>query len=158
MFLIYKPEGFSEETRYEFRPKRLPSSEAAQFQKLYRRLSGNQRALWTEIKEIACPSGDPTAKRLMLWYCKRQIHPTIKLEDVDPIDEDIEIELDLPENKALRVQLVEARDVDEDMRAMMLEQIDRDIVLLEGDEEEGKASASMSMPSSTEPSTNTTEI
>lgn len=150
MQLVHKPEGASEAKTYVFRPGRLRSGQASILLTHYRKLSSNPSATWEEFRSIACPSGDPAAKRLMLWHCMLAEHPHTKLVDVDPFDDELTVELDRAELTALRDQLAVAKGVDEGTREMYIEQIDARIENLDDGGDGGKAS-------SIEPSTTTSE-
>ena len=127
MFVIYQPEGQQEPTRYEFRPGRIRSGDASTLLRHYKRLSGNLQATWEGFKAIACPSGDPEAKRIMLWHCQRADHAKLRIDDVDPFDDEVSIELNREELLDLRAQIVAARGMGEDQKEVILDRIDMDI-------------------------------
>lgn len=131
MFLIYKPEGAEEPTRYEFLPGKIRTDFATTLLKEYRRLMGSPQATWTEFKTLACASGDPAAMRLMLWWCQRAAHPALKFVDVPiPYDEEIEVELGLPELVSFRKMIADAPRDDDGLRDVYLAQIDAQIAAL----------------------------
>lgn len=131
MFLVYKLGGDAEPTRYEFRPGRIRSGDASTILRHYRRLSGNLQATWEGFKGLACPAGDPEAKRIMLWFCQRADHPKLRLDDVDPFDDEVDVELDRNEMLALRAQISVAKGIGEDQRELILDRIDADIAAMD---------------------------
>lgn len=131
MFVVYQPEGAAEPTRYEFRPGRIRSGDASTILRHYRRLSGNQQATWEGFKGLACPAGDPEAKRLMLWFCQRADHPKLRIDDVDPFDDEVSVESDRTELEALRLMVLASKGMGEGQRELMLDRIDLDLAALD---------------------------
>lgn len=165
MIVVYRPDGQDEATRYEFRPGRIRSGDASTILRHYKRLSGNPQATWEGFKGVACPSGDPEAKRLMLWFCQRPDHPKLRIDDVDPMDDEVEIELDRGELLDLRAQILVAKGMGEGQRELIIDRIDMDLAAFDRPDgpvedvpDAGKDPGSTSTSSSTEPSTDTTQI
>lgn len=131
MYLIYKPEGAEEPTRYEFNPGRVRTDFATALLKEYRRITGNPQAAWAEFKEIACPAGDPAAMRLMLWACQRADHPGLKFVDVPiPFVDEVEVELGERELVSLRKMLADTPRDEDGLRDVYLAQLDAQIAAL----------------------------
>lgn len=126
--------------KWEFRPGKVRSSRAAMMEKLLRKLGGEPRTYEQFKADVV--TGSSVARRVMLWHLLSLEHPTIRVEDVDPLDEEVLVEHSKQELADLRASLEKSNTLDEATKALMLEQVDLQIETAEDDG--GKAPSSPS--------------
>lgn len=141
MFLTYTPEG-GEPQRFEFRPGRVRLARAEMIEKRFAQLT-NQKPATFEGWRMAVQQGSAAARRVLLWHLLSETHPTLKIEDVDPYDDEVVLEYSKAELTELRAALEKAPGIPEDQLAVMLAQMDVEIMTAEEDGS-GKANSKTS--------------
>lgn len=125
MYVTYQPEG-SEPQRWEFRPGRLRESRAEMLERRYAKLIGEKSVPFEQFR-MAILQDQASARRVLLWHLLNLVHPTLRIEDVDPIRDELTIEASRSELEELRDTLATAGGLDDTQREMMLAQIDAQI-------------------------------
>lgn len=128
MIVKYTPEGGAP-VEYEFHARRVKASVA----EMIERRAGMRFEEWAN--EIL--AGSATARRVLLWHLFTREHPAIRFEDVDFAYGELEIENNLSELLKMRAAIEASAEMDADVRAVALGQIDADITKRRdaGDEE-----------------------
>ncbi|MFY1669491.1 hypothetical protein ACN27G_05985 [Plantactinospora sp. WMMB334] len=83
MFLVYRPDGQDDEQRWEYVPGRMKSAE----REACERRTG---MTWEEFK-VKVVQGSAVARRVLLWTFLRRQHHTLKFEDVDYCDDELQL-------------------------------------------------------------------
>lgn len=144
MLVLYRPEG-QEEQRFEFRPGQLRLSEQAQVEKIYRRLTGDKKSFLQVMEDMK--EGDAVAVRVVLHFVLKRVHPVLRIEDVDPTGDEVEIRYSRAELEEVRDNIASAPDFPE--KEMLLARLDMDIAMAPDDNgEPGKATGSASAATS----------
>ncbi|MFD4551418.1 hypothetical protein [Streptomyces sp. NPDC058466] len=136
MYLVYKPDGQEEPTRYKYQPQKLMSAER---EMLERRTERN----FSEFHEGVMKGNSLCRRALLFMYTKRE-HPTVKWDDVDFAWDELDIEYS-------KTEWIEMRDTaSENLRgdqlAMALEAIEKAIPgAYEDPDESGKASSPLAV-------------
>lgn len=126
MFVRYSPEDSpSEVQEWEFRPGRVRASRAAMIERLYSKLAGEKKT-WDEF-QAGILGGAADARRVLLWHLQSMVHPTLRIEDVDPLGDELTIEHSRQELEDLRAEAVKAKNLDEATRNVLLAKLDADI-------------------------------
>jgi hypothetical protein len=152
MFLTYTPED-GDAQRFEFRPKRVRASRAEMIEKRYGQLAGIKNATWDQFK-VAIQQGSASARRVLLWHLLSAEHPTLKIDDVDPFEDEVELEYSKSELLEVREFLSSAPNIPEADLALMLAKVDMDIMTAPEDGSEGKAPSKTSADATGSPSPN----
>lgn len=118
MFITETTEG-DEPQRYEFNAKRITLSRAAMLETRYKKLSGDDSATVEQIW-LGAIQGGAVAQRVILWHCKNVIHPTLKIEDVDPFVGEVEVRPSTGEVEQLRAAVETNKALDDRTRELML--------------------------------------
>src|SRR5574342_389387 len=100
MYVTYQPEG-SEPQRWEFRPGRLRESRAEMLERRYAKLIGEKSVPFEQFR-MAILQDQASARRVLLWHLLNLVHPTLRIEDVDPIRDELTIEASRSELEELR--------------------------------------------------------
>ncbi|MEU0369109.1 hypothetical protein ABZ070_02395 [Streptomyces sp. NPDC006283] len=130
MFLVYKPEGQDEPTRWRYNPKKLMSVER---EDLERRTGRNFSQFTTDVMQ-----GNSLCRRALLFTFLRRDHPKTRFEDVDFAWDELTLEYSRQELELIREQVVEAKHGDE--LAAILTGLDKEIEgAFDDSGEEGKA-------------------
>jgi hypothetical protein len=130
VFLVYKPEGQDEPTRWRYNPKKLMSVER---EDLERRTGRNFSQFTTDVMQ-----GNSLCRRALLFTFLRRDHPKTRFEDVDFAWDELTLEYSRQELELIREQVVEAKHGDE--LAQILTSLDKEIETAFDDSgEEGKA-------------------
>lgn len=137
MFLTYRPDG-GDEQRFEFRPKRVRSTRAEMIEKRYGQLAGIKNATWDQFK-LAVQQGSASARRVLLWHLLSTQHPNLKIDDVDPFEDEVELEYSKSELLEVREVLSSTPSIPEADLTLMLAKLDMDIMTAPEDGSEGKA-------------------
>lgn len=136
MKLVYTPDGEPAQT-WVYKPGKVRAGDA---ELLERRVS----MPWGDFNQ-ALARGSILCRRALLWYFLRQTHPTIRFEDVDFALDELKLEFDREEMAAIREQVATTKlpeGTPEELRDVMLAELDKQVDL--APEPEGKASASAS--------------
>lgn len=130
MFLVYKPEGSAEPTRWRYNPRKLMSVERENIE----RLTGRN---WTAFtKDVV--EGSSICRRALLYTLQKREHPTLKFDDVDFAWDELELQYSKGELRQIREAAAEGASAE--MRPTILARLDEQIEQAEEDpEEEGKA-------------------
>lgn len=137
MFVTYEPEGSTEPRRWEFRPGRLRESRAEMLERRYAKLIGEKTVPFEQFR-MAVLQDQASARRVLLWHLLQLEHPTLRIEDVDPLRDELTIEASRSELTELRDTLATAGGLDDTQRELMLAQIDTQIAAAPEDDA-GKA-------------------
>lgn len=124
MFVTYHPEG-SPEQRWEFRPGRIRESRAEMLERRYAKLIGEKSVPFEQFR-MAVLQDQASARRVLLWHLLNLDHPTLRIEDVDPLRDELRIEASKSELGELREALVGVA-MDAAQREMMLAAVDAQI-------------------------------
>ncbi|MFJ8818211.1 hypothetical protein [Amycolatopsis thermoflava] len=81
---------------------------------------------WDEFK-VQLLQGRMRARRVLLWHLLRGDHPTIKLDDIDFVAEELKLELQPQELQEMRDAVAKATSVPTGKRELALELLDRQI-------------------------------
>lgn len=149
MFLTYTPDGEPPQ-RFEFRPGRVRLARAEMIEKRYGQLTGAKPATF-EAWRMAVQQGSAAARRVLLWHLLSEIHPTIKIEDVDPFEDELLLEYSKAELLEMRAALEKAPGIPEAELGIMLGQLDVEIMTA-AEDSSGKAKSSSSAPDIGSPS------
>ncbi len=136
MHITYTPEGQSPQ-RYEFDAKRITMSRAAMLESRFKKLSGEDTAT-IELLRMSAIQGGAAAQRVILWHVLNLEHPTLRIEDVDPLMAEVEVKASKGEIDELRDAVARNTGLNDSQREMILASLDD----LRGDAEdsyEGKA-------------------
>lgn len=148
MYVTYSPEGSEAPTRWEFRPGRLRLSRGAMIETRYARLIG-EKSVAIEQWRMAVLQNQASARRVLLWHLLDLDHPgRIKIEDVDPISDELVVEASRPELEELRDALLSVP-MDEGQRDLMLAAVDAQIAEAPDDEDAPGKALSTSSDAST---------
>lgn len=96
MILTYKPDG-EEPQKWHVKYRKLRTKEAAELQ----RMAGAKN--FPEFQERTL-RGDADALRVLAFFHLRKIHPALKLDDFDPLMEEIDLDYDREEMERIREQ------------------------------------------------------
>lgn len=130
MFLVYKPEGQDEPTRWRYNPKKLMSIER---EDLERRTDRNFSQFTTDVLQ-----GNALCRRALLFTYLRRDHAKVKFEDVDFAWDELTLEYSRQELQQMRERMLE--NLHGDQLAGALVTIDAEIETAFDDvEEAGKA-------------------
>lgn len=130
MYLVYKPEGQAEPTRWRYNPRKLMSVER---EDLERRTGKN----FTDFTS-AVLQGNSLCRRALLYTFLRRDHPKTRFDDVDFAWDELTLEYSRQELIDMREKVSESTHGAE--RAAALEALDKDIEDAWDDTEaEGKA-------------------
>jgi hypothetical protein len=116
MIVTYKPAD-ADEQQWTFTPRKFPSHEAEAIENV-------TGWTWDEFAGQVM-KGSVRARRALLWILLRRQHPIIKFADIAFNTDELELEMDLDELTAMRVELDKI--TDEQVREMALRQIDEQI-------------------------------
>lgn len=132
MFLVYKPEGSQEATRWRYNPRKMMSAERENIE----RLTGRN---WSEFtKEVV--AGSSLCRRALLFTFLKRDHPSaVKFDDVDFAWDELSLEYSKGELVQLRQAAADAASGEQ--RAAILAKLDEQIAeAVEDPDDEGKAS------------------
>lgn len=142
MFVSYQPEGSTEARRWEFRPGRIRESRAEMLERRYAKLIGEKSVPFEQFR-MAILQDQASARRVLLWHLLNLDHPTLRIEDVDPLRDELTVEASRSELEELRITLAGAPGMDEAQRDTMLAMIDAQIAAAP-DDDAGKAPSASS--------------
>lgn len=131
MYLVYRPDG-SEPQEWWFDPQKLRAQEAEAIEK---------RTGW-DFAEFGSHllRGSVLARRALLWTFQRQVHHTLRFEDVDFATGEVELEYSKEELQRMRESAADLDGLDQVEREAALRDIDQQIEAAR--EGPGKAPAS----------------
>ncbi|MFI6274316.1 hypothetical protein [Streptomyces sp. NPDC050988] len=130
MYLIYRPEGSDEPTRWKYNPKKLMSVER---EMLERQTGKNFSDFTTDVVK-----GNSLCRRALLFMYLKRDHPGTRFDDVDFAWDELTLEYSKGELQQLREQVAENAPADQ--KAVALAKLDEQIeAAFEDPEEEGKA-------------------
>jgi len=116
MLFSYKPDD-GDAQQWTFRPRKFPSHEAEA-------IENATGMTWSEFSEQVL-KGSVRARRALLWILLRRQHPVLKFNDVAFSLDEVELELEPDELRAMRGELEKVDDPD--VRSLALAQIDEQI-------------------------------
>ena len=139
MILIYRPDG-QEEQRWEFQPGKLRSAECEAIEKRTGMPYGS------EFKEKLL-QGNTAARRALLWTMLRRTHHTLRYDDVDFADEEVQIDFDRDEWQRLYDELKDNVGLTDEEREFRLAMVGAEIAKLDAEDagEVGKAESNDSV-------------
>ena len=105
MYLVYKPEGAEEPTRWKYDPKKLMSVEREDIE----RRTGRDYAEF--VKSVAM--GNSLCRRALLFTFLRREHPKTRFEDVDFAWDELELQYSKAEYLEMREHALETLSGDE---------------------------------------------
>ncbi|WP_432116630.1 hypothetical protein [Streptomyces sp. S1] len=117
MFLVYKPEGQAEATRWRYNPRRLMSVEREDIE---RRTGRNFSEFTTDVLQ-----GNSLCRRALLYTFLRREHPKTRFDDVDFFWDELTLEYSRQELLEMREKVASTLHGAE--RAAALEALDKDI-------------------------------
>ncbi|WP_075662199.1 hypothetical protein [Streptomyces acidiscabies] len=130
MFLVYKPEGQAEPSRWKYDPRKIMSVEREWVE---RRCERN----WSEFTKDVL-QGNSLCRRALLFVFLKREHPTVKWDDVDFAWDELELEYSKGELIQIRASVSESATGEE--RASVLAKLDEEIEAAYDDPaDEGKA-------------------
>lgn len=130
MFLVYKPEGQPEPTRWKYDPRKIMSAEREWVE---RRTDRN----WSEFTKDVL-QGNSLCRRALLFVFLKREHPTVKWDDVDFAWDELELEYSKGELIQIRESVSESAAGEE--RETVLAKLDEEISTAYDDPaDEGKA-------------------
>jgi len=130
MFLVYKPEGQAEPTRWKYDPRKIMSAEREWVE---RRTERN----WSEFTKDVL-QGNSLCRRALLFIFLKREHPTVKWDDVDFAWDELELEYSKGELIQIRASVSESATGEE--RESVLAKLDEEIGTAYDDPaDEGKA-------------------
>lgn len=88
MLVTYTQEG-QEPQEFTFRPGRLKMSQQAIIERNLSNLVGEKMSFLEFVQDVRVRS--PHAVRVLLHWCRMQAQPTTRLEDVDPMGDEVQI-------------------------------------------------------------------
>lgn len=141
MLLDYKPDG-GEVTRFEFRPGKVRASRAAMIERLYTKLAGETRT-W-EMFKADILRGSMVARRVLLWHFLSGKHPTVRIEDVDPLEDEMVLQFSKAELEDFYAAAEKSTSGTEDEREMILARLREEIEAAPDGDDEGKGSSATS--------------
>lgn len=140
--MTYKPDG-AEPQRWEFRPGRVRASRAAMLERRYSKLAGGGEAKTWDMFKADVLRGSADARRVLLWHLLSLEHPTVRIEDVDPLEDELLVEHSRSELAEMRAELARTKAIDDEQREMMLIRLDEEIQIAP-DDDAGKAPSATS--------------
>jgi len=130
MFLVYKPEGQAEPSRWKYDPRKIMSVEREWIE---RRTERN----WSEFTKDVL-QGNSLCRRALLFVFLKREHPTVKWDDVDFAWDELELEYSKGELIQIRASVSESATGEE--RESVLAKLDEEIGTAYDDPaDEGKA-------------------
>lgn len=135
MFLTYTPEGGQPQV-FEFSPGRVRQSRAEMLERRYSKLAG-EKLTWDQFK-MDVVKGSASARRVLLWHFLSQQHPTLRVEDVDPYEDELVLQFSRKELEDMRAEVAKSplSDLDKDT---ILAKFDEEIATAPDSDLEGKA-------------------
>lgn len=136
MFVDYTPEGQATQ-RLEFKPGRVRLSEAQMIEFTYKKLAGEARTYTQFVDDVRM--GSAVARRVLLHHLLRKQHPTIRIDDVDPLDGEIVTLFHKAELEEMRDMAEKSSALSPSEKAQFLARLDDEIATAPDAEEPGKA-------------------
>lgn len=138
MIVTYSPDGQEPQT-WHFVPKRLRESRIEMMEKRFAKLIGEDRAPFDVLRMELMQDG-ASARRVVLWELLNREHPLLKIEDVDPVRDELTVQQTKQELAEFRDSLAKmAESKDDPKLALALADIDRRIEEAPDDADGGKA-------------------
>ena len=128
MFLVYRPEGSDEPTRWKYDPKRLMSPEMEKLERLTERTYGQF------VNDVQ--AGSALCRRALLYVFLKRQHPTLKFAEVEISWGELDFEYSRTELLEIRADVAE--NAAADRRDSILAKLDEEIAEAV-DEDSGKA-------------------
>lgn len=128
MFLVYRPEGSDEPTRWKYDPKRLMSPEMEKLERLTDRTYGQF------VNDVQ--AGSALCRRALLYVFLKRQHPTLKFNEVEISWGELDFEYSRTELLEIRSDVAE--NAAADRRDSILAKLDEEIAEAV-DEDSGKA-------------------
>jgi len=138
MYVTYRPDGADEPRTWNFRAGRIRESRGEMIERRYAKLIGEKTAA-VEQWRMGILQQQSSARRVLLWHLLDLEHPgKVRIEDVDPYRDELEVEASKSELVELRAALENIGGLDDLQREMMLAQVDAQIEAAP-DDDGGKA-------------------
>jgi hypothetical protein len=126
MFILHRPAGAKEDTRYEFRPEKVLTSKASIAERLYSKACGERRT-WEQLVADATQGGI-AARRVVLWLAITADHPFAKFADLPDLEVgQIGMEYSKQELRLMRDGIKESTQMLDSEKEAILTQMDRQI-------------------------------
>ena len=139
MRVTYQAEGAEQAQIWDFRPGRIRLSRGEMIEKRYAKLLG-EKTIAIEQWRMAVLQQQASARRVLLWHLLDLEHPgKVRIEDVDPYSDELEVEASKQELVELKAALENVGGLDDMQREMMLAQVDAQIAAAPDDDDAGKA-------------------
>jgi hypothetical protein len=136
--IVYTPEGQPAQ-EWNLLPGKIRESRAEMIERRYARLIG-EKSVPFEQWRMALLQDEASARRVALWHLLNLIHPTLKIEDVDYVRDELKVTASKLELGELRISIETAGGLDDAQREAMLANIDVQIAAAHDDQDDaGKA-------------------
>ncbi|MFJ8804190.1 hypothetical protein [Streptomyces sp. NPDC102487] len=117
MYLVYKPEGSEEPSRWKYNPRKIMSAEREWVE---RRTERN----WSEFtKDVV--QGSSLCRRALLYIFLKREHPGVKYDDVDFAWD--ELSLEYSKGELIEIRKSASENTPADQRDAVLEKLDSEI-------------------------------
>lgn len=136
MFIDYTPEG-QKTQRLPFQPGRVRLDESAGIEFRYSKLCGEKRSYQQFIEDVK--QGSAVARRVLLHHVLRKQHPTIRIEDVNPYEDEIAILFHKAELEEIRAAVEKTTAMPANEKEQVLARLDDEIATAPDAREPGKA-------------------
>jgi hypothetical protein len=135
MKLTYHPSGATEPQVYDFEPDETRESRLETLERMYSRLVG-EKLMAADMLLLNAMQGQASARRVILWHVLNEVHGgKLRIEDVDPLRRELEVEASRSDLLWLRGRLSAAGGADV---APLIEGIDAQLATM-ADDDQGKA-------------------
>lgn len=141
MFVTYTPEGQAAQS-FEFNVGRLRLSESAGIETAYSKQVGQAKTINHFVYDVR--QGGAVARRVLLHWLLRKQHPTLRFDEVDPLESEVKVEGSRQELEELRADVANSKAIPDGEKREMLEAIDAEIAAAPESLESGKATGSAS--------------
>lgn len=138
MRVTYTPADDDQQV-WDFVPGRIRESRGEMIEKRYAKLIGEKSSNFEQFR-LGVLQGQSSARRVLLWHFLDLPHPgRVKIEDVDPLKGELEVEASKTELVDMRAILAQMGNPDDDVQLQIqLAAIDAQIEAAP-DDDEGKA-------------------
>lgn len=142
MIVTYSPDG-QEAQVWSFNARRVRESRIEMIERRLGKLVGEKGGVPYDQFQVDLMQGSASARRVLLWHLLSLEHPSLRIDDVDPLRGELEVE-------PTKQELAEWRDTfvaiggeseDDPQRELMLKELDRRIAAAPDDDDGGKAPA-----------------
>jgi hypothetical protein len=138
MIVNYRPDGQESQT-WNFQPSKVRESRIEMIERRLGKLVGEKGGVPFDQFQAELMQGSASARRVLLWHLLSQTHPTLRIEDVDPLREELDVQATKQELAVYRDAYVSIAGEDDPQREMVLADLDRRIAGAPDDVDGGKA-------------------